>query len=88
MLLEEHQDQIDKPNDPAAEDNAEDSRQNFAFAESRNDSAELCRNGNDRKNHADDVAQSEIIAFLCHNNISFICSVFILPILCRIVKSL
>ena len=66
MLGENHHNQVNQPNNPATEDNAEDSRYDFAFLESGNEAANPRRNGDNRQNQAYDVAEPEIISSFCH----------------------
>ena len=71
MLAEDHENQIDDPDDVPPEDQAQDARQNFSFGEPRNRTANPGRYGNDRQNDAHQIAQAEIIALSCHTFASF-----------------
>lgn len=64
MLAENHTEEVKHPNKPTAE-NTDNAGYNFAFRKSRNHTANPCRYGDDCKDQANDVAQTEIIAFFC-----------------------
>lgn len=56
MLGDDHEDQVEEPDDIPAEEDAQDRRNDFSFHEPRDEPADKCRNGDDCKDHADEVA--------------------------------
>ena len=63
--VHDHEDQIEDPDEPAAED-TDDTRNDLAFGKSRDQTADPCRERNDRKDDADDSAETEVIFLCCH----------------------
>lgn len=56
MLGDDHEDQVEEPDDIPAEKDSQDRRNDFSFHKPRDEPADKCRNGDDCKDHADEVA--------------------------------
>ena len=66
MLADDHKYKVEDPNDVPAEQEAQKRRNDLSFHQTGNESADERGYGNDRKDHADKIAKTEIIAFFCH----------------------
>ena len=66
MFAYNHKDQVEKPNDVEAEHQTDDESYDFALLKSGNCAADPGRNGDYRKNNADNPGKSKVIAF-SHN---------------------
>lgn len=70
MLAEDHEYQIQNPNDGKSENQTENTRHDIAVSESRYKAEHPRRYGNDRKDKTDDIGQAKIIAFRISTHIN------------------
>ena len=66
---QDHEDEVDDPDDVPADQDAQDPREDLPLGEPRHDAADRGRDGNDRQDDADQPPEPEIIAFaFCHDD--------------------
>ena len=70
MLADDHENEVDQPDNPAAEEDADDSRNNLAILKTRNNAANPRSDGDYRQDNAYNVGKTKVIAF-CHGSNSF-----------------
>ena len=66
MTAKNHDNQVDEPDNPSTEDDTKNSGNNFSVHNSRNDSANPCSNGYNRKDNAYKSVEPEIIFSFSH----------------------
>ena len=87
MLANNHEDKVNQPDDPEAEEQTEDARNDLAVRDTGNYAADPRRYGDDCENYAHDVRKTKVIA-LCHdvsNSFKYFC-IFIILCICLYVK--
>ncbi len=65
MLADDHEDEVEDPDNGESEDQTNDARNDFSLGETRNEAAYPRSYGDNCEDYADNVRESEIIAF-CH----------------------
>ena len=71
VFRQDHENQIEDPDNIPAEDQSNNSCNDLSFRKARNETADPGSDGDNCQNHADNITQTKIVAFFCHNSISF-----------------
>lgn len=67
FFAENHENEVQNPNDSETTDQSDDCSNNLAFLETCDNATDPCRYGDDCQNQADNITQTKVITFFCHN---------------------
>ena len=71
LVRDDHEDEIEDPDDVPAQEKAQDPGEDLPFHKARDEAAHPRSDGDDRQDHADEIAQAEIVFFGSHDSPSF-----------------
>ena len=71
LVRDDHEDEIEDPDDVPAQEKAQDPGEDLPFHKARDEAAHPRSDGDDRQDHADEIVQAEIVFFGSHDSPSF-----------------
>lgn len=71
LVRDDHEDEVEDPDDVPAQEKAQDPGEDLPFHKARDEAAHPRSDGDDRQDHADEIAQAEIVFFGSHDSPSF-----------------